>query len=455
MKLKRSALAALAVVGLVASSLAVVATTAGAAAEKVTICHRTNSNTNPYVEISPSANGVLNGHAKNHDDLFIWNDQLKGQGQKWGDIIPAFDDYPGLNLTTEGTGNTDGITGAQILANHCKIPGTEPQVGTLGVTKDVVSGSVPEGTTVIVAVTCTGFAEPVELEIDANGGYDEIAGIQAGSVCTADETDGAGATNTTYTPTNATQTIEANTTKNVTVHNTYSGTITVFKDVASPGAPAGNVTVHLDCDGTSYDQDLFISAGGGSDESSDIPTGTECTVTETNDQGATLVSYSPNGGSSTTPPTVTVGSGTTVEVTVTNTYSGTITVFKDVASGTVPAGNVTVHLDCDGTSYDQDLFISAGGNDSAESSDIPTGTECTVTETGQQGATLVSYSPDGGTSTTPPTVTVGSGTTVEVTVTNTYPTPETPAGPEVAPAAVVEPPAVAPAAVVAAANFTG
>ena len=32
----------------------------------ITICHRTNSNSNPYVEITPNVHGVLNGHAKSH-----------------------------------------------------------------------------------------------------------------------------------------------------------------------------------------------------------------------------------------------------------------------------------------------------------------------------------------------------------------------------------------------------
>ncbi len=52
---------------------------------------------------------------------------------------------------------------------------------------------------------------------------------------------------------------------------------------------------------------------------------------------------------------------------------------------------------------------------------IPAGTQCTVTETGQPAtSTLVSYTPDGGSATTPPTVTVGDNTTVAVSVKNIY-----------------------------------
>jgi len=52
------------------SALAVPMFGAGGAAatpaEKVTICHKTSSETNPYVEITISANG-MNGHDDHHD----------------------------------------------------------------------------------------------------------------------------------------------------------------------------------------------------------------------------------------------------------------------------------------------------------------------------------------------------------------------------------------------------
>lgn len=41
----------------------------GGNATKITICHKTGSAKNPYVQISISRNGAANGHAKHEGDL--------------------------------------------------------------------------------------------------------------------------------------------------------------------------------------------------------------------------------------------------------------------------------------------------------------------------------------------------------------------------------------------------
>jgi hypothetical protein len=65
------------------------------AGNKVTICHATGSKTNPFVQISPNANGVVAGHEAHQDGR---------------DIIPAFQyndhgankTFPGQNWDTNG-----------------------------------------------------------------------------------------------------------------------------------------------------------------------------------------------------------------------------------------------------------------------------------------------------------------------------------------------------------------
>jgi hypothetical protein len=86
---------------------------------KVTICHRTASHTNPYVQITVDQsaifnNGIVpNGHGTHTGPIF----PNVGPDGKWGDIIPPFDGYPGQNFTTQGQA---------ILNNGCKIPGPPP-----------------------------------------------------------------------------------------------------------------------------------------------------------------------------------------------------------------------------------------------------------------------------------------------------------------------------------------
>jgi hypothetical protein len=102
MRVKRLALV---VFGLVVAA-SVWMPTASAAAVHVTICHRTGSASNPYVQISPSAGGVYNGHLA-HEQV--------GNGLG-GDIIPPFT-YRGVTYSK----NWD-ATGMGIFNNGCKVP---------------------------------------------------------------------------------------------------------------------------------------------------------------------------------------------------------------------------------------------------------------------------------------------------------------------------------------------
>jgi LPXTG-motif cell wall-anchored protein len=69
--------------------------------EKVTICHATSSTTNPYTvnhinesSIDEQNNQYLNGHGDHLGPIF--------PAPNWGDIIPAFRDFPGYNWTDAG-----------------------------------------------------------------------------------------------------------------------------------------------------------------------------------------------------------------------------------------------------------------------------------------------------------------------------------------------------------------
>jgi ABC-type sugar transport system substrate-binding protein len=80
--LRRTA-SALVVLVAIAAGLAVISEPASAAPEeKVTICHRTNSRTNPYNQQAVAKSSAVEGHAS-HDGPIFGPDV-----DNWGDIIP-------------------------------------------------------------------------------------------------------------------------------------------------------------------------------------------------------------------------------------------------------------------------------------------------------------------------------------------------------------------------------
>jgi hypothetical protein len=111
-----------------------------APAEKVTICHRTRSRTNPYNQLAVAAAGAVSGHANHTGPIFA------PDVDDWGDIIPPTQpDLPnGLNWPA----------GREILKDGCEMapdPGPDP-AATIG---DVVC----VGTDPTVEITVTNGAD--------------------------------------------------------------------------------------------------------------------------------------------------------------------------------------------------------------------------------------------------------------------------------------------------------
>jgi hypothetical protein len=245
-RLKRTVLGALSVTALVGSSLAIGASSAGAeVVDKVTICHRTNSNTNPYVQITPDVAGVLDGHADHTGP--VWDPTLKAQHVKWGDIIPPFDydggSYPGMNWD---------VAGQAIYDNGCN-PVTPPvqEFGSLSVSKVVtglplagvpLDGAIPTDFT--AHVSCDdGTEQDVTFPITGGAGTpSQIDNIEAGSNCTVVELDTAGfptGTVVSYDPVDVDSAgtfVDANATTSVTITNNFEG-VQLQPEVVTPVDP--------------------------------------------------------------------------------------------------------------------------------------------------------------------------------------------------------------------------
>lgn len=110
------------IIGMVASpALATQPTETG---HKVTICHRTHSDTNPYVQITVDIASA--GYGLGKGDHFaehkgpVWELGLKEQHIEWGDIIPPYEYQPedGDLFVFPGYNWTD--AGIDFYENDCK-----------------------------------------------------------------------------------------------------------------------------------------------------------------------------------------------------------------------------------------------------------------------------------------------------------------------------------------------
>lgn len=317
--------------------------------------------------------------------------------------------------------------------NGINLPPSAPVTdGQFVVNKVVSSGNVLVDTVFTVHWDCgNGKEGDVDITVAAGastGSSAAITGIPDSSNCNVTEPNPpAGYDRVSVVPQSLT--IDATTTdQSVTVTNALrTGNLIVNKtvDLADPSR-AWDFTVTVDCGGgtpADGDQTITVAAGGttGAQTFQNIPVGRTCTVTEPSPPaGFTLGAITDNqAGNAAGTVTIVGQSATTAEVTVANTRQlGRIDVAKTGTGAAVPTGGVTfsAHLDCPGTTWDQDVPLALPNTGPASSTAIPVGMTCTVSEDTSSlppGWSLTSP-------TTPSSVVVDDDAAAEVTITNNH-----------------------------------
>ncbi|MDE0545049.1 DUF5979 domain-containing protein [Microbacterium sp. C7(2022)] len=266
-----------------------------------------------------------------------------------------------------------------------------------------------------------------------------------GAECVLEETDSASASEVTITPAGGEVVVEPGAEVTIDVENRYDvGGIDVRKVIIGAGGELGsnaNFVVSLSCtweiQGETVEIDipgplpfpalrLLNEANGYANSYEGLPNGAECVLSEVESGGATGVIIVTRDGTNALDGTVTVTENSSVEMVVINVFaSGDLIIEKQVTGDGAEyfgQGPFTVHVTCTLeedllprlTVYDEDVIL--GGDQPLEATitGIPTGSECTVTETDSARANEVTIEPA--------SVVIGGplADPVTVTVTNTF-----------------------------------
>lgn len=148
--------------------------------QKVTICHRTDSVTNPYVKETVSASSVDGNNGNDNgkgDHLLEHTGPVFQKGfthnDTWGDIIPSFD-TKGKSYDNPQTSLNWTSAGQAIWNNKCKLVTSGGQGGGGGGTSTPPSGG---GHGQVLGSTTTNSQPSAEL---ANTGQNAVPSILAG-----------------------------------------------------------------------------------------------------------------------------------------------------------------------------------------------------------------------------------------------------------------------------------
>lgn len=306
--------------------------------------------------------------------------------------------------------STDPLTGI-VLGTLTKFVVTDTwQTSTLTVAKQVIAEgpNFPFDTDYQMQVDCRFGSRAISSDtITVRAGNQVVQDeIPVGASCEVTENDTKQATSTTFSPAR-TVTIAADGSSKVTVTNLFAdGSLALTKVVTGTGTQFATApsTAELSCvlgDDPAVVEEVQLPAGGGyvmADD--DIPTGSVCTVRETDTGGATSTSFTtsndPTGTTDDDSATVTIGEQTTVGVTIENTFDAAPLQVETLADGDglVFAGTTDIEVTCrfNGDEVDSTTFTFGHAAGAAQVPLLPVGARCDVVQADNGGASVVTPS---------------------------------------------------------------
>ena len=311
--------------------------------------------------------------------------------------------------------------------------------GSLTVTKTIFGTGAGQQGAVTITVTCESGNTPTTLlplfviPPGATGAhsytYDDIP---AGSTCTVLEDPDGSHSNLAVVKSGSgvVVTIHPGETATAALTDTYeTGSLVVNKTITGPAAGfQGQVVISVSCVEAGVTTALpdfvihaAVSPGTLSRTYPNIPAGSPCTVTETEDgtPGVTGTLHVVTEGS---PQTVTISPDGTATANLTDTYTyttGSLRVTKTIngpASG--HQGQVTISVSCDDSPLPDFVIMPGFSRTSMTYPDIPAGSVCKVIETEDGSTGSVNVSITGGSQVI--TVPAGFGVTASADITDTY-----------------------------------
>jgi hypothetical protein len=161
--------------------------TQGSPEHKVTLCHATDSYTNPYVRITVDVASVIKNHGHGDHDGPVFYPRIP-KHTKWGDIIPPFD----FGAAGSYSGKNWSPAGRAIFDDGCELPPSPNTTTTIEVGSSTTATTAPPTST----TQATATTEPSTTTTSPAGTTTTVADATSTSQPSTQTTQGVGSSTT-------------------------------------------------------------------------------------------------------------------------------------------------------------------------------------------------------------------------------------------------------------------